>query len=53
MRRAMAATALIKEHDPVGRCVEETTDFGVATSAGTTMDKDHRFARWVATFLPV
>ena len=53
MRPALAAAALIKEHNAVVSGIEKTPHFRVQPSAGSTVQEDRGLACRIAAFLPV
>ena len=53
VRTALAAAALVEEHDAVARRVEETPHPRVGAAARAAVQEHHRFAARVAAFLPV
>ncbi len=53
MRLALAAAALIEEHDAVALRVEEAALLGTGTTAGAAVQEHHRFAAGVARLLEV
>jgi hypothetical protein len=53
VRRALAATALIEEHDPVLRRVEEAALLTVGAAPRTAVQEDDRLALGVPAFFEV
>src|SRR6185437_7565884 len=53
IRRALAASALVKIHDAVFFRMEEAALLGVRAAAGTAVKKNHRLAGGIAAFLEI
>src|SRR6185437_12213008 len=53
IRRALAASALVKIHDAVFFRMEEAALLGIRAAAGTSVKKNYRLAGGMATFLKV
>ena len=50
---ALTAATLVEIHNAVLLWVKEAALFRIGATARTTMQKDHRFARWVARLLEI